>query len=202
MADAYQTVDQAAYWGDAKGLLDIGRDVLGVAIQSELRTEARVTLGSRFPRLYLGQVDYRVAPASMLAATAVAMRAKPKATLAVIQTDAVTAMVMDAIVSSLPRTAAAQGVITTQPPIAPAGPVHRCTANDFNGAGTHTVAASDEVFVVVTAGASNAGRITRGSSRVSTPNSGIYRLTGNSTTVTVTANLAGWILHGPAIGGT
>lgn len=192
---AYQTGAQAVYWGDEASLTDIGQDVLSAPIQSSLSTVARVVLGSTYPQLRVGRVDYRLTLGSMAASAAQALVSQPEATVAVIQTDAMTALVMEAAVNGLPTTAANAGVITANVPVAPTGPTYRCAASRVTSAGTTAATEGERAFAVVLEGST--GNLVRGSTSKSIAGPGIYDLGTNGTTVTVPANVTAWVLSGP-----
>jgi len=195
---AYETVAQEVYWGSDKGLTDIGQDMLGIPILSDLSATQRVALGKEFPQVFVGRANYRATAQAMVAdAAADAFGAEPEAIFAAIQTDAMTAMVMDAVVTGLPRTAAAQGVITASVPIAPGGDVYRCKAEAFDGAGNVTVGNTDTAFVVVASGAS--GNIVRGTDTKTVTKPAILTFDGTGTTVAIPARLTGWVLAGTVV---
>ena len=191
--ETYQTINQEAYWGGQGHLVDVGKNILSAPVASSLSTVARVVLGETYPQISVTRVDYRVTLTSMAATAAQALRTRPEATLAVVQTDAGTAMVMDGVVTGLPISAGNAGIITSTVPIAPAGPVWRCTATEITAAGDETVTDGGQVFMLVVEG--SAGDLIRGSLTQGIAGPGILDMGTDGASVTIPAGVAGWLLE-------
>jgi len=196
MIEAYQTAAQALYWGYGTKLVDLGPDVSAVQIPSQLSLRQQPVLGSAFPRLSVGRVDYRVQiPRLLIGDNSDLVRANPEGTVAVIQSDSETALLMPAAVSGIPEQAQSAGEIVGNVTIQPQGQVWRCKATQASG-GNVTVGNSSQVFVVIVSGS---GTVTRGSTSAGGgPRIASLGTSGN--TVTVPAGTTAWVLEATKAG--
>ena len=190
--DAYLTLAQQAYWGDADSLTDIGPVVSGVDVPSEVTMVRRVVLGSQYPTADVARVAYRVAlPRLRTGPESEAMRGNPKAFFALVRTDDLRAMLAEMVVGGIPQQAAAQGEITGNIQASPAGPVWRMTAVALT-AGNVAVNAPAPAYAVVTNGG---GNFTRDGKQFPVPKPGIVSLGFAGAAVGIPANAEGWLLH-------
>ena len=197
MTDGFTTDAQTVYWGDSSSGVSLDDVVTGAPIAGEAQMTRRNVLSSTYPRLVAVRADYRVTiPQLLIGTESEAMRAAPQATIAVIQTDAETALVMAALVAGIPRQAEQNGEIISNLTIQPAGAPVRAKATELDGKSI-TVATSDKVYVVVSSGT---GAVTRGSKTVTASNKIVVaELDDPATTVAVAAGVKGWLLSGPAV---
>ena len=196
MIPAHQTVDQLVYWGDTDLLVDVGPILSGVPIASELSLSRRVVLGSAYATARVARVAYRVsAPRMEIGTESETIRLNPEAILAIIRTDDNRAMVMPAVISGIPETAASQGELIANVPFSPAGRVHRCTATNQIGAGNIDVVDGEAAWAIVTVAA--AGNITRGALNVSAASVGVKHLGNAGDAVGIPVGATAWIVSGP-----
>ncbi|WP_420431380.1 hypothetical protein [Candidatus Poriferisocius sp.] len=195
MTDAYTTYAQEAYWGSSSSAVSLGAVVTGAPIAGEAQVTRRSVLNAQYPRLVPTRADYRVTiPQLLIGDESEAMRAAPEATLAVIQTDAATALVMPALIAGIPKQAEAGGEIVSNLNVQPRGGAVRAKATALAGKAI-TVASTDEVYVVVTSGS---GTVTRGSASFTAAGKvAIAHLSDSGTSVVPAAGVKGWLLSGP-----
>ena len=197
MTDGYTTDAQAIYWGDSSSGVALSAVVTGAPIAGEAQMTRRNVLASTYPRLAATRADYRVTiPQLLIDSESEAMRAKPEAVIAVIQTDAETALVMAAMVAGIPRQAEQNGEIISNLTVQPRGAPVRAKATELDGKNV-TVGTADKVYAVV---ASGTGAITRGSKTITAANKVVIaELDDPATTVSVAAGVKGYLLSGPAV---
>ena len=197
MTDGYTTDAQAVYWGSPDSGVALSEVVTGAPIGGEAQMTRRSVLSATYPRLVATRADYRVTiPQLLIGAESEAMRALPEAVIAVIQTDAETALVMPALVAGIPQQAEANGEIVSNLTIQPRGAAVRAKATELDGKAI-TVASTDSVFVVVTSGT---GKVTRGSASITAANKVVVaELADSATSVAVAAGVKGWLLSGPKV---
>ena len=197
MTDGYTTDAQEAYYGSNSAAVNLSSVVTGAPINGEAQMSRRNVLASKYPRLVATRADHRVQfPQLLIGTESEAIRAAPEATLAVIQTDAETALVMPAVIAGIPRQAEANGEIVGNVPVQPRGAAVRAKAVELDGK-TVTVGSTDQVYVVITSGT---GNVTRGSATFTAANKvAIAQLDDAATSVTVAAGAKGWLLYGPEV---
>lgn len=194
--DAYQTINQEVYWGNDARATSADEQVSTAGIPSQLRPVTRPVLGRTRPQITIARVDYRLVLQDLEAGVfADALRALPQARYALIQTDALTAMVGEGTHSGVPRNATQAGLIIGGVTLQPRGPVYRCTAHQIDSTETQQlVTEGRQAFMVTTAGA---GNVARGAiTKAVTAQGSIIDLGTAGNAVTFPAAVTGWVLEG------
>ena len=198
MIPAYQTVEQECYWGDDDMLVSLGPVISGAGIPSQVQSQSRYVLGQELPEITVFRADYRLQiPRLLVGSQSETVRTNPEASVALIQTDANTALVMRAIVGGIPEAAAGQGEIVANVTINPAGPVYRMTARPIE-AENYNVLGGEAAVVVIAEGQGHITvdgdqlMVTEGIRQVGADVDGAF-------VVTIPEGFVGWVLTGPAV---
>ena len=191
--DAYETTEQALYWADDSNLTDLGPVVSAINLPSEVALTSRPVLGSTFPSARAARKVYRVnVPQLLISDESEELRGDRNRSVVAVQTDADTALLMEATVSVVPAQAQANGEIVGNITFQPRGTIYRCEAKSVSG-GSETVHTGDVWAVIV----SGSGTVSRGSENAS--GVGLHKLGGMGTTVAVPAGTTAWVLEGVAV---